>query len=120
MKHRQFPMKHGLFQPGAEVLGCPIVGDDAYGFRAHCAGGEAAANGLYLAAVALSFAHPCRPETEPPIQLEINSPDKFRTFCEREQRRWQKLGAGNIAAGAGDSAADQLGAGALELSDAEL
>ncbi len=64
--------------------GHPIVGDSLYGTKGHILKSK----GLFLAAVYLKFKHPT---SEKIIEISINSPEKFQTFWEREQRRWAKF-----------------------------
>lgn len=61
--------------------GHPVVGDDLYDdhpLRGH---------GLFLAAVALDLAHPCRPGR---VTVQTDPPHRFGTFLAREQRRWDR------------------------------
>jgi len=64
--------------------GHPVIGDRQYG----AAGDIFRGKGLFLAAVELSFTHPV---TGIPVKIRIDEPEKFRTFMEREERRWRKL-----------------------------
>lgn len=72
---------HQLRRHCAEQLGCPIVGDGAYG-------GADADCGLLLAALALDFEHP---EKASRVQVEIDEPSKFESLRRREHVRWQLL-----------------------------
>ena len=67
-------------------IGHPIIGDTIYGTK----GNVLLHKGLFLAAVGLSFKHPVSGED---MNFTINEPRKFRTFLEREQRRWNKYNA---------------------------
>lgn len=73
---------HQLRRHMAE-LGHPIAGDTLYGQEGNIFKGK----GLFLAAVELSFAHPVNGDE---ISLMIGDPEKFRTYLEREERRWRK------------------------------
>jgi len=64
--------------------GYPIIGDKQYGAKGDLFRGK----GLFLAAVELSFTHPI---SGAPVSIVIGEPDKFRTFMDREERRWNKL-----------------------------
>lgn len=64
-------------------IGHPVVGDTLYGVQ----GNTLLHKGLFLAAVGLSFVHPV---TEKRIDIRIDDPQKFHTFMQREQRRWEK------------------------------
>jgi len=64
--------------------GHPVIGDKLYGEPGDLFRGK----GLFLAAVELSFTHP---STGLPLNVKIDEPEKFRTFMEREERRWKKL-----------------------------
>ena len=64
-------------------IGHPIVGDTVYGTK----GNVLLHKGLFLAAVAVSFNHPLSSEK---LEFEINEPDKFHSFLEREEKRWYK------------------------------
>lgn len=64
--------------------GYPIIGDKQYGVE----GGLFRGKGLFLAAVELSLTHPV---TGVPVNVKIDEPEKFRTFIEREERRWKRL-----------------------------
>lgn len=93
---------------------------------------EYGVHGLYLAAVALDFAHPCCADETDAVHLpgggvsagptkicegeaaagkrmlfEVEEPDKFRTLRQREQRWWDKFYGG----GSGDDAGDDDEAG---------
>lgn len=59
-------------------LGAPILGDMRYGSRLR-------GQGLFLSAVELSLAHPVTGE---PLRIEMPEPAKFRSFRDREDRRW--------------------------------
>ncbi len=64
--------------------GHPIIGDKKYG----AAGDLFRGKGLFLAAVELSLTHPV---TGLPLNIKIDEPEKFRTFMDREERRWRRL-----------------------------
>lgn len=64
--------------------GHPVIGDKQYGIPGDLFRGK----GLFLAAVELSFNHPV---TGIPLNIKIDEPEKFRTFIEREERRWKNL-----------------------------
>jgi len=64
-------------------LGHPILGDDLYGQGFPILRGK----GLYLWAVALSFAPPPSGDR---IALETPPPPRFSSFLAREARRWEK------------------------------
>lgn len=64
--------------------GHPVIGDKMYGEEGDLFRGK----GLFLAAVELSLAHPV---TGVPLNIKIVEPEKFRTFMEREERRWRRL-----------------------------
>ncbi len=64
--------------------GYPVIGDKLY-----CAENDLyRGKGLFLAAVELSFVHPV---SGVPVNVKIDEPVKFRTFMEREERRWKRL-----------------------------
>ncbi len=69
--------------------GHPIIGDKKYGEEGDLFRGK----GLFLAAVELSFTHPV---TGVPLNIKIDEPEKFRTFMEREERRWRHLDSTSI------------------------
>lgn len=73
---------HQLRRHMAET-GHPIVGDTTYGREGDVFKGK----GLFLAAVELTFNHPATGEE---MTLKIDEPEKFRTYMEREERRWKK------------------------------
>ncbi|HZH86882.1 MAG TPA: RluA family pseudouridine synthase [Brumimicrobium sp.] len=60
-------------------LGFPIIGDQLYGKE----GGSLKHKGLFLAAVGISFIHP---KTNENLFFEIEVPNKFNRFLEREKR----------------------------------
>ena len=64
--------------------GFPIAGDSLYGVRGDVYRGK----GLFLAAVELRFTHPV---TGAPVELTINEPHKFKSFLEREKRRYLRI-----------------------------
>jgi len=64
--------------------GFPIIGDKKYGIPDQLFRGK----GLFLAAVELYFAHP---NDGTPVNIKIDEPEKFKTFMDREERRWMKL-----------------------------
>jgi RluA family pseudouridine synthase len=64
-------------------LGHPILGD-----QQHTDGKTLRGKGLFLAAIALDFAHP---EDARALHLELPEPAKFASFRTREERRWQTL-----------------------------
>jgi 23S rRNA pseudouridine1911/1915/1917 synthase len=74
--------KHQLRIHMAEA-GFPILGDKTYGRD----GQVLKSKGLFLCAVELSFLHP---ENGAPFIIQIDEPQKFRTFLDREQRRWDR------------------------------
>ncbi|HOP62733.1 MAG TPA: RluA family pseudouridine synthase [Spirochaetota bacterium] len=61
----------------------PVVGDTTYGREGDVFRGK----GLFLSAVELSFIHPA---TGDEMNIIIDEPEKFRTYLEREKRRWEK------------------------------
>ena len=61
--------------------GFPIVGDKLYG-----SGPLLRGKGLFLSAVAISFKHP---ESKKPIDIQINQPNKFDIFLNKEEYRWR-------------------------------
>lgn len=69
--------------------GYPIIGDKQYGVE----GGLFRGKGLFLAAVELSLTHPV---TGVPVNVKIDEPEKFRTFMEREERRWRNGDGGDF------------------------
>lgn len=64
-------------------IGFPILGDSLYGRE----GMILKSKGLFLSAFALEFPHPISSE---PLQFQVDLPAKFRTFPDRELRRWQQ------------------------------
>lgn len=62
----------------------PVVGDKQYG----TAGNVFRGKGLFLAAVELSLVHPV---SKNHVNIKIDEPEKFRTFMDREERRWNKI-----------------------------
>jgi len=64
-------------------LGFPILGDKLYGKK----GMILTSKGLFLCAVELSFKHPISNKL---MNIKIDEPEKFKTFMEREQKRWEK------------------------------
>ena len=64
-------------------LGFPILGDKLYGKE----GMILISKGLFLCAVELSLKHPISNEL---MNIKIDEPEKFKTFMDREQRRWEK------------------------------
>lgn len=63
--------------------GFPIIGDTLYGEK----GNVLKHKGLFLAAIALHFTHPI---TGKNMSIKIDTPHKFKTLLEREQKRWEK------------------------------
>lgn len=63
--------------------GFPILGDKQYGTEGLVLKGK----GLFLSAVELNLKHPVTGED---ISIKIDEPEKFGTYLEREQRRWEK------------------------------
>ncbi len=63
--------------------GHPISGDTAYGQP----GSVMLHHGLFLAAVGLSFKHPCMAQM---VNVNIDIPHKFVSYLNREERRWHK------------------------------
>ena len=73
---------HQLRRHCAEQLGCPMVGDAAYG-------GEDAGSGLLLSAVGLEFSHPATPAGAPRrVAVAAEEPTKFAALRRREHARW--------------------------------
>ena len=77
---------HQLRRHCAEQLGCPMVGDAAYG-------GEDAGSGLLLSAVGLEFSHPAHDPAAPPgaprlVAVAAEEPSKFAALRRREHARW--------------------------------
>ena len=64
-------------------LGHPVLGDDLYGQEHPVLRGK----GLYLWATEVRFTHPVHGE---PMHLLSAPPTRFRSFREREARRWAK------------------------------
>ncbi|MBN1532050.1 MAG: RluA family pseudouridine synthase [Spirochaetes bacterium] len=64
-------------------IGHPIIGDVCYGEK----GDVLLHKGLFLAAVGLAFGHP---ESGERLEFRIDAPCKFRSFLERERRRWER------------------------------
>jgi len=64
-------------------IGHPIIGDDKYGNDLPLLKGK----GLFLSAIGLEFAHPI---TNEKCKFQIDQPQKFTSFLERESRRWKK------------------------------
>ncbi len=64
-------------------LGHPIIGDTLYGTE----GNIFKHKGLFLSAVGLQFIHPI---THQEININIEAPQKFNSFLNREHRRWLK------------------------------
>ena len=64
-------------------LGHPIVGDTLYG----AAGEVFRGKGLFLSAVTLEFDHPNSGER---MTITADEPHKFRSYRDREHRRWQR------------------------------
>ena len=62
--------------------GFPILGDAEYGREGLILKGK----GMFLSAVGLRFTHPL---TEAEMHFRIDAPNKFQTFMEGEQRRWE-------------------------------
>jgi tRNA pseudouridine65 synthase/23S rRNA pseudouridine1911/1915/1917 synthase len=67
-------------------LGHPILGDDLHTDDGPVLRGT----GLYLFASGLEFAHP---RTGEPIRVDVPEPQKYVTYRNREQRRWEAFGA---------------------------
>ncbi len=65
-------------------IGHPIVGDKLYGKE----GSILKHKGLFLAAVQLQFEHPITFEK---IDIKVETPHKFQSLWEREERRWKKF-----------------------------
>ncbi len=74
--------KHQLRVHLAE-LGCPVVGDSVHGKPGEVFRGKS----LFLWSIELSFTHP---HTGDLVHVEVPVPPKFKTYFEREQRRWQR------------------------------
>lgn len=74
---------HQLRRHCAEVLGCPIVGDTAYG-------GANLGSGLFLCACSLELEHPAW-AGGPPLRVECEPPEKHESLLRREQQRWERL-----------------------------
>ena len=66
-------------------MGCPIVGDKAYG-------GECVGSGLFLSALELKLQHPDREEADAPLHVRADAPRKFGELLTREHERWARLG----------------------------
>ena len=81
---------HQLRRHCAEVLGCPIVGDTAYG-------GASVGSGLFLCACSLELEHPAW-AGGPPLRVECEPPEKHESLLRREQQRWERLGVEASAA----------------------
>lgn len=67
----------------ASALGFPIVGDTLYKRDVAMKTGK----GLFLCAVELQFEHPV---TKAFLKVEIQQPDKFNSYLQREKRRMEK------------------------------
>lgn len=65
-------------------LGFPIIGDQAYGKT----GDTLKHKGLFLAATGISFHHP---KTNKKLHFEIEAPNKFNRFLEREKRWVERI-----------------------------
>ncbi len=63
--------------------GHPIIGDGKYVGDMPLLKGK----GLFLAATGLEFTHPV---TKEKCKFQIDMPQKFSSFLEREDRRWKK------------------------------
>jgi len=63
-------------------LGHPILGDQLYGKHFKVLRGK----GLFLCAIRLNFLHPT---TNEEMKIQIQSPNKFRTYPKRESRRYE-------------------------------
>ena len=73
---------HQLRRHCAEQLGCPMVGDTAYG-------GEDAGSGLLLSAVGLEFGHPAAATDAPRrVAVAAEEPTKFAALRRCEHARW--------------------------------
>jgi len=64
-------------------IDCPILGDKLYGKEGQILKGK----GLFLCAVGLQFSHPTTMEK---LDFKIAAPDKFDSFLNREQKRWER------------------------------
>lgn len=71
--------------------GHPIAGDSLYGVKGNVYRGK----GLFLAAVELRFTHPV---TGAPVNVKVDDPHKFKSFLEREKRRWLRVRGSESAA----------------------
>ncbi|HLW30368.1 MAG TPA: RluA family pseudouridine synthase [Brumimicrobium sp.] len=65
-------------------LGFPIIGDQLYGEE----GNTLKYKGMFLAAVGISFVHP---KTNKALFFEIEAPNKFKRFLEREKRWVERI-----------------------------
>ena len=63
------------------ALGHPVVGDPIYGTPGRVFRGK----GVFLWAVELAFSHP---QTGASLDVRIDEPPKFRSYRQREARRW--------------------------------
>ncbi len=68
-------------------IGCPILGDSLYTKDKPLLKGK----GLFLCAVGLEFSHPLDGR---PCNFRIGPPDKFKSFLERSEQRWEKFKEG--------------------------
>ena len=79
---------HQLRRHCAEELGCPMVGDTAYG-------GEDVGSGLLLSAVGLEFGHPAAAADAPRrVAVAAEEPTKFAALRRREHARWLSFHGG--------------------------
>mmetsp|Transcript_31268 Transcript_31268/g.110046 ORF Transcript_31268/g.110046 Transcript_31268/m.110046 type:complete len:444 (-) Transcript_31268:21-1352(-) len=78
---------HQLRRHCADVLGCPIVGDDKYDFASPSAM-ALRGRGLFLCATEQKFCHPITGE---PLHIRIDEPPKFQSLLDHEAARWRKF-----------------------------
>lgn len=64
-------------------LGYPILGDKLYGKKGQILKGK----GLFLCAIGLQFIHPI---TAKKMDFKITAPKKFKSYLNREQKRWER------------------------------
>lgn len=65
-------------------IGHPIVGDKTYGLE----GNILKHKGLFLCATGLSFIHPISNQQ---LNLKLDIPEKFNSYLNREEKRWNKF-----------------------------
>ncbi len=66
------------------AIGHPIIGDSIYSKDINVLKGK----GLFLWAIGLELIHPVTSEK---LQVKIVAPDKYKTYIQREQKRWEQF-----------------------------